>query len=666
MRTLQVLRVGQATGGRRRDWILSQAGHRTSTRVDGSVTVGRGGGILGGHACDSSTHHRHHRHRNFVAGAHPGARLSPSTPLAGVGRFFIADIVGTHTVEDRHTVSYRIGIIGGDGIGPEVVAEAMKCVDAAGVAYEAVPFDLGGEPLPARRRGARRAGDLDAIRELDAVMLGAVGTPDVPPGVIERGLLLAPAVRARPLREPPAVRRRARTAQRRRRHARRSARTPRARTRARAASCARARPHEIATQGSVNTRMGVERVHPLRVRPRAVARAQAPHARAQDQRAHVRRRPLAAHVRRRSPPSTPTSTTAYHHVDAACIYFVQDPGRYDVIVTDNLFGDILTDLGGAVAGGIGRAASANLNPARTGPSLFEPVHGSAPDIAGTGQGRSARRDRLGRDDVGVPRRGRRRGASTRRRSTSPTTSPGSPPRSATRSRGGSECRFEKTEKIWMDGELVAVGRSARPRAHAHACTTAPACSRASAPTRRPTARRCSASPTTSSGCSTPPSCIMMDDPVLASTSSSRPCKLTVRENGLDSCYIRPIAYLGYGEMGLNPLPCEVNVSIAVWPWGAYLGDEGLADRRAHEGVVVAAHGPQRQPGRGQGHRHLHQLEPGQGRGAEGGLRRGDPAQHAGLRRRVHRREPLHREGRRARHAAARRAARSRASRATRS
>ena len=76
--------------------------------------------------------------------------------------------------------------------------------------------------------------------------------------------------------------------------------------------------------------------------------------------------------------------TAYHHVDAACIYFVQDPGRYDVVVTDNLFGDILTDLGGAVSGGIGFAASGNLNPARTGPSMFEPVHGSAPDIAGQG------------------------------------------------------------------------------------------------------------------------------------------------------------------------------------------------------------------------------------------------------------------------------------------
>src|SRR5215467_6299093 len=81
----------------------------------------------------------------------------------------------------------------------------------------------------------------------------------------------------------------------------------------------------------------------------------------------------------------PDIATAYNHVDAACIYFVLDPGRYDVIVTDNLFGDILTDLGGAVSGGIGLAASANLNPARTGPSLFEPVHGSAPDIAGTGK-----------------------------------------------------------------------------------------------------------------------------------------------------------------------------------------------------------------------------------------------------------------------------------------
>ena len=77
--------------------------------------------------------------------------------------------------------------------------------------------------------------------------------------------------------------------------------------------------------------------------------------------------------------------TAYHHIDAACIYFVESPQRYDVVVTDNLFGDILTDLAGAVSGGVGLASSGNLNPSRSGPSMFEPVHGSAPDIVGTGQ-----------------------------------------------------------------------------------------------------------------------------------------------------------------------------------------------------------------------------------------------------------------------------------------
>ena len=150
----------------------------------------------------------------------------------------------------------------------------------------------------------------------------------------------------------------------------------------------------------------------------------------------------------------PDVATAYHHVDAACIYFVQDPGRYDVIVTDNLFGDILTDLGGAVAGGIGRAASANLNPARTGPSLFEPVHGSAPDIAGTGQAdpRAAiisaamMLEFLGEADAAA----RVRTAVDK----SDDVDRLAPPRSATRSLGGSVMPFEKTEKIWMDGELV--------------------------------------------------------------------------------------------------------------------------------------------------------------------------------------------------------------------
>ena len=102
----------------------------------------------------------------------------------------------------------------------------------------------------------------------------------------------------------------------------------------------------------------------------------------------------------------PDIATAYNHVDAACIYFVQDPHRYDVIVTDNLFGDILTDLGGAVSGGIGLASSANLNPARTGPSMFEPVHGSAPDIVGHGHGEPDGGDPQRGVDARFPRRGR--------------------------------------------------------------------------------------------------------------------------------------------------------------------------------------------------------------------------------------------------------------------
>ncbi len=149
-------------------------------------------------------------------------------------------------------------------------------------------------------------------------------------------------------------------------------------------------PHEIATQGSVNTRLGVERC----VRY-AFELAQS---RPRKHLTLVHKTNVltfAGDLWQRTfddvAAEYPDVATAYNHVDAACIYFVQDPGRYDVIVTDNLFGDILTDLGGAVSGGIGLASSANLNPARTGPSLFEPVHGSAPDIAGTGQGQPHRR-----------------------------------------------------------------------------------------------------------------------------------------------------------------------------------------------------------------------------------------------------------------------------------
>ncbi|HEX2737268.1 MAG TPA: isocitrate/isopropylmalate family dehydrogenase, partial [Acidimicrobiia bacterium] len=142
-------------------------------------------------------------------------------------------------------------------------------------------------------------------------------------------------------------------------------------------------PHEVATQGSVNTRMGVERCVRYAfdlARSRDHKRLTLVH------KTNVLTFSGDLWQRTFNEVATeyPDVATGYHHVDAACIYFVQDPGRYDVVVTDNLFGDILTDLGGAVSGGIGRAASANLNPARTGPSMFEPVHGSAPDIVGTG------------------------------------------------------------------------------------------------------------------------------------------------------------------------------------------------------------------------------------------------------------------------------------------
>jgi 3-isopropylmalate dehydrogenase len=278
-------------------------------------------------------------------------------------------------------VTHRIGIIGGDGIGPEVVTEALKAIDAAGVGYVPVAFDLGGARY-LRDGQVLPDDDLAAVRTCDAVLLGAVGTPDVPPGVIERGLLLRLRfeldlyANVRPFVAGP------------------SALNDgvdmvvvRENTEGTYAGeggfLRKDTPHEVATQGSVNTRHGVERC----VRYAFALAADRP-------RHHVTlvhktnvltfAGDLWERTFREIAAEHAGIETAYHHVDAACIYFVQDPGRYDVIVTDNLFGDILTDLGGAISGGIGRAASANLNPDRTGPSLFEPVHGSAPDIAGTG------------------------------------------------------------------------------------------------------------------------------------------------------------------------------------------------------------------------------------------------------------------------------------------
>ncbi len=280
-------------------------------------------------------------------------------------------------------MNYRIGVVGGDGIGPEVVAEALKCVDATGVAYEPVVFDLGWERY--QRDGTVLSDeDLDAIRELDAVMLGAVGAAaGVGAGVVERGILLRLRfeldlfANVRPFTAAPDAR-----------HPDIDLTVIRENTEGVYAGeggfLRKGTPHEVATQGSVNTRLGVERCVRYAF---DLARS------------HERRHLTLVHktnvltfagdLWQRTfddvASEYPDVATAYNHVDAACIYLVSDPARYDVIVTDNMFGDIITDLAGAVAGGVGRAASANLNPTRTGPSLFEPVHGSAPDIAGTGR-----------------------------------------------------------------------------------------------------------------------------------------------------------------------------------------------------------------------------------------------------------------------------------------
>ena len=283
----------------------------------------------------------------------------------------------------------RLAVVGGDGIGPEVVAEALKVLRAAtpeNVSIEETAYDLGarrwhrtGETLP--------DAVLEEIRGHDAILLGAVGDPSVPSGVLERGLLLRLRfeldhyVNLRPVRLYPGVA------------------VPLANARPESVDMVVVRegtegpytgaggvmrkgtPAEIATQESINTAFGVERV-----------------ARYAFNRAMVRPRRKLTLVHKTNvltyagdlwqrivdglAKEFAEVSVDYCHVDAASMFFVSAPERFDVIVTDNLFGDILTDLGAAVAGGIGLAASGNINPEGSAPSMFEPVHGSAPDIAG--------------------------------------------------------------------------------------------------------------------------------------------------------------------------------------------------------------------------------------------------------------------------------------------
>ena len=288
--------------------------------------------------------------------------------------------------------SVQLAVIPGDGIGPEVTAEALKVLEATptGVSFETTRYDLGaerylatGEVLPDTV--------LEEVRAHDAILLGAVGgkpgDPNLPPGLLERGLLLRLRfeldhyVNLRPSRIFP------------------GAASPLADPgevdfvvvregtegpyTGNGGALRVGTPAEVATEVSVNTAFGVERV----VRD-AFARAQ----KRRKKLTLVHKTNVLVHAGavwwrlvQQVAPEFPDVTVDYMHVDATMIHLVVDPARFDVIVTDNLFGDIITDLAAAITGGIGLAASGNVNPDRTTPSMFEPVHGSAPDIAGQGK-----------------------------------------------------------------------------------------------------------------------------------------------------------------------------------------------------------------------------------------------------------------------------------------
>jgi 3-isopropylmalate dehydrogenase len=279
----------------------------------------------------------------------------------------------------------KLAIIRGDGIGPEVIAEAVKVLDAVLPGVEKTHYDLGakrfhatGELLP--------DSTVAELREHDAILLGAIGDPSVPSGVLERGLLLRLRfeldhhVNLRPSRLYPGVTSPLAG------HPeidfvviREGTEGPYTGT---GGAIRVGTPHEVATEVSTNTAFGIRRV------------VEDAFARAQQRRKHLTLvhktnvLTFAGSLWSRTVDEVgekyPDVEVAYQHVDAATIHLVTDPGRFDVIVTDNLFGDIITDLAAAVCGGIGLAASGNIDATRTNPSMFEPVHGSAPDIAGQG------------------------------------------------------------------------------------------------------------------------------------------------------------------------------------------------------------------------------------------------------------------------------------------
>ena len=280
----------------------------------------------------------------------------------------------------------KLAVIGGDGIGPEVTAEALKVLRAVRDDVEETQFDLGAERY-LKTGDVLTDEDLAALRGHDAILLGAIGAPGkVAPGLLERELLLKLRfaldhhVNLRPSKLYP------------------SSTSPLSEPgeidfvvvhegteglyAGNGGVLRKNTPHEVASEVSQNTRFGAERV------------VRDAFERAMGRRKHLtlvhKKNVLvnAGDLWQRTVDEVaaeyPEVTVDYHHIDAATIYMVTDPSRYDVIVTDNLFGDILTDLAGAVTGGIGLASSGNIDATKTNPSMFEPVHGSAPDIAGQG------------------------------------------------------------------------------------------------------------------------------------------------------------------------------------------------------------------------------------------------------------------------------------------
>ena len=286
--------------------------------------------------------------------------------------------------------SYKLAVIPGDGIGPEVVAEGLRVLAAVekkyGLSFNKKEFELGarlwhksGETLPAPI--------LEELKAFDVILLGAVGDPSVPSGVLERGLLLKLRftfdhyVNLRPAKLFPSVKSPLRT------ESLIDFIVVREGTEGPYVGAggvlAEGTSAEIATEESLNTRRGAERV----IRDafnRAMKRPRKKLTLVHKNNVLVRAGSLWTRTFSEVAEEFPEVSTDYLHVDAASMFFVTNPERFDVVVTDNLFGDILTDIAAAICGGIGLAASGNINPERKFPSMFEPVHGSAPDIAGKG------------------------------------------------------------------------------------------------------------------------------------------------------------------------------------------------------------------------------------------------------------------------------------------